>query len=179
MSVASALSFLACVAIATAIVYASLGRRGARGRIAASAGVAALLLIAGFGGGWSVHAIQPTAVDHGRIAALNMAGLEARFQGSLNMNVLDTLGLISCSFGDWAGVDGGEGAEILNEATYKYLRLEFAEDRLVGALGVGRTEQIGVLRGLIQSRIRLGDWKEKLLTEPSRFVEAYVARTRI
>ncbi|MGB0670887.1 MAG: NAD(P)/FAD-dependent oxidoreductase, partial [Rhodospirillales bacterium] len=44
-------------------------------------------------GGWSVHAIQPTAADHGRIAALNMIGRPTRYKGSLVMNVLDTLGL--------------------------------------------------------------------------------------
>ncbi len=55
MSIAGALSFLACVAIAAAIVYFGLapGRRAARTRLAASAGVAALLLVAGFAGGWS------------------------------------------------------------------------------------------------------------------------------
>ncbi|SCA57438.1 FAD-dependent pyridine nucleotide-disulphide oxidoreductase (fragment) [Candidatus Terasakiella magnetica] len=39
-------------------------------------------------GGRSVHAIQPTATEHGRIAALNMTGVEAAYQGSLVMNVL-------------------------------------------------------------------------------------------
>ena len=37
-----------------------------------------------------VHAIQPTAVEHGRIAALNMAGVDSPFRGSLSMNVLNT-----------------------------------------------------------------------------------------
>ena len=50
-------------------------------------------------GGREVHAIQPTAVEHGRIAALNMAGVETQFRGSLSMNVLNTLGLVSSSFG--------------------------------------------------------------------------------
>ena len=31
----------------------------------------------------SVHIIQPTAVEHGRTAALNMAGHKCKFQGSL------------------------------------------------------------------------------------------------
>ena len=128
-------------------------------------------------GGWSVHAIQPTAADHGRIAALNMAGRSARYKGSLNMNVLDTAGLISASFGAWEG-EGGERAEILDEARFRYLRLEFAADRLVGALSLGRTDHIGALRGLIQSAIRLGPWKKKLIADPQRFVEAYVARTQ-
>ena len=56
-----------------------------------------------------VHAIQPTAVEHGRIAALNMAGADTPFRSSLSMNVLNTLGLVSSSFGLWMGVEGGGG----------------------------------------------------------------------
>jgi len=130
-------------------------------------------------GGWSVHAVQPTAVEHGRIAALNMAGRSARYKGSLNMNVLDTAGLVSASFGSWDGVEGGVSAEALDAEQYRYMRLEFDDsDHLVGALSLGRTDHIGVLRGLIQTRISLGPWKEKLVRDPNRIVEAYVARTQ-
>ena len=125
-------------------------------------------------GGWSVHAIQPTATDHGRIAALNMAGQSAPYQGSLNMNVLDTAGLISASFGDWEGAEGGSSAEVLNEASYRYIRLQFKDDRLVGALSLGHTDHIGCLRGLIQSKRKLGVWKERLMKDPNRIAEAYV-----
>ena len=46
-----------------------------------------------------------------RIAALNMAGQPARSQGALAINILDTFGLISASFCQWQGVDGGDHAE--------------------------------------------------------------------
>jgi NAD(P)H-nitrite reductase large subunit len=125
----------------------------------------------------SVHAIQPTAVDQGRVAALNMAGRESKYHGSLSMNVLDTMGLVSSSFGLWQGVDGGEMAEVVDEENYKYISLAFEDDRLVGANCVGRTDDIGVLRGLIQAKISLGPWKERLMKDPNQMVEAYVART--
>lgn len=131
-----------------------------------------------FSGGWSVHAVQPTAADHGRIAALNMAGGDVRYKGSLVMNVLDTAGLVSTSYGRWQGVRGGARAERVDPANYKYIRLEFQDDRLIGALSLGRTDHVGVLRGLIQTRVALGPWKEKLLHDPHRLVEAYVARTQ-
>ena len=41
-------------------------------------------------GGQAVHAIQPTAVDHGRVAGANMAGLDVAYSGSLAINVLHT-----------------------------------------------------------------------------------------
>ncbi|HHI82436.1 MAG TPA: NAD(P)/FAD-dependent oxidoreductase [Rhizobiales bacterium] len=129
-------------------------------------------------GGWSVHAIQPTASEHGRIAALNMAGKKARYKGSLNMNVLDTAGLISASFGDWSGSNGGECAEVIDRENFRYTHLAFDEDRLVGALTLGRTANIGVIRGLIQSRTRLGEWKDHLMADPARLAEAYIASTQ-
>ncbi|MEM7221695.1 MAG: FAD-dependent oxidoreductase [Pseudomonadota bacterium] len=128
-------------------------------------------------GGWSVQAIQPTATEHGRIAGLNMAGKNAAYKGSLNMNVLDTAGLISASFGTWEGVEGGQGSEVVEPDSYRYMRLEFDGDHLVGALSLGRTDHIGVLRGLIQTPVALGAWKAKLLEDPNRIVEAYVANT--
>lgn len=127
--------------------------------------------------GWAVHAIQPTATEHGRLAAVNMTGSEARYHGSLSMNVLDTAGLISASFGQWDGV-GGDHAEVVDNDTFRYLRLEFDGDRLVGALSLGRTDQIGCIRGLIQADKPLGKWKERLMQDPNRIADAYVARSQ-
>ncbi len=126
----------------------------------------------------AVHAIQPTASEHGRIAALNMAGRETRYRGSLAMNVLNTLGLVSSSFGLWDGVDGGETARAVDAAGFKYLRLSFDGDVVVGALALGLTQHVGVIRGLVQTRVRLGPWKDVLLAEPQRVMDAYLERTQ-
>ena len=120
-------------------------------------------------------AIQPVAVEHAYIAALNMCGIPTRHRGSLNMNVLDTLGLISSSFGRWQGVDGGEQARMVDETAYRYVRLEFDGDRLIGAQCVGMTDHVGMLRGLIQTGLPLGGWKERLIASPERIPEAYVS----
>ena len=47
---------------------------------------------------------------------------------------------------------------------------------MVGATSIGLTQHVGVLRGLIQGRVRLGVWKQKLLQDPSRVMEAYLAK---
>ena len=129
-------------------------------------------------GGRQVHAIQPTASEHGRIAALNMAGRPTRYRGSLSMNVLNTLGLISSSFGLWMGAEGGEGARATDPDRFRYLRLEFDEDRLVGALALGLTQHVGVIRGLIQTRVRLGHWKDRLMRDPLLVMDAYLDCTQ-
>ena len=90
------------------------------------------------------------------------------------MNVLDTMGLVSVSFGAWQGVDGGEKSVSVDKQEFRYLRLEFDGDHIVGALSLGRTEHVGVLRGLIQNKTPLGEWKAILMADPQRYMEAYV-----
>ena len=131
-----------------------------------------------FSGRHLVAAIQPNAADQARIAALNMAGQTARMKGVLAINVLDSMGMISSSFGEWQGVAGGEGVERADEARGRYISLQFDGDVLVGATAIGLTNHVGALRGLIQARTRLGAWKERLLETPTRFVEAFIACQR-
>lgn len=126
----------------------------------------------------AVNAIQPNAADQARIAGLNMAGKHTTSQGTLAINVLDTLGLISSSFGMWWGALGGETAELSDEKNYRYMSLQFKDDVLVGATSLGLTEHVGVLRGLIQSRTKLGEWKDKLRKDPTRIMEAYLAKAQ-
>jgi len=125
-----------------------------------------------------VTEIQPNAADQASIAACNMAGGHATAVGSLQVNVLDTLGLISSSFGQWSGIQGGQHVERCNPDQYQYIRLEFDQDRLIGATSLGMTDHVGAIRGLIQTRVALGDWKEKLLHDPLRIMDAYLAKAQ-
>ncbi len=124
-----------------------------------------------------IHAIQPTASEHGRIAALNMAGEATHYRGSLSMNVLNTLGLVSSSFGLWDGNEGGDETSLADADSYRYLRLTFRDDVIVGALALGLTHHVGIIRGLIQTGVKLGHWKDRLMKDPNRVMEAYLART--
>ncbi len=120
-----------------------------------------------------VSAIQPNAAEQARVAALNMLGQDTELKGVTQINVLDTLGLISTSFGNWQGVPGGEHVALT--ANGKHLSLQFSGDVLVGCNSVGWTAPVGVMRGLVEGRIHLGEWKDKLLTDPTLLVEAYLA----
>lgn len=123
----------------------------------------------------TVNMIQPAAADDARIAAQNMMGQGTSTQGSLAMNVLDTLGLIAASFGQWWGAEGGQSVELQNKDEFSYMRLEFLDDVLIGATSLGLTNHVGVMRGLIQGKIHLGEWKDHLLEDPTRLMEAYLA----
>ncbi|MBR0568822.1 NAD(P)/FAD-dependent oxidoreductase [Azoarcus sp. L1K30] len=134
-----------------------------------------------FTGAHLVAAIQPNAADQARVAALNMAGRNTRLNGVLAINVLDTLGLISTSFGQWWGEKaeaGGEGVEHVDEARSRYLSLQFKGDVMIGATSIGLTEHVGALRGLIHGQVKLGPWKARLLAAPLQFVDAYVATSQ-
>jgi hypothetical protein len=80
------------------------------------------------------------------------------------------------------GVDGPDSdparAVAADREGFKYLRLEFDGEVLVGALALGLTQHVGVIRGLIQSRTRLGPWKARLLADPHLVMEAYLERAQ-
>ena len=107
-----------------------------------------------------------------------MAGRATPYRGSLSMNVLNTLGLVSSSFGQWMGVEGGEETAAVDPDRNRYIKLAFRDDMLVGALALGLTQNVGVIRGLMQSKVRLGHWKDRLMRDPARVMEAWLARTQ-
>jgi NAD(P)H-nitrite reductase large subunit len=126
-----------------------------------------------------VSAIQPNAAEQARVAALNMVGQRAELKGVTQINVLDTLGLISASFGNWQGVPGGEHAELLDAVGGKLLSLQFKGNQLVGCNAVGWTEHVGVMRGLVEGGVVLTDeWKQRLLADPSQLMQAYLANAQ-
>ena len=128
-----------------------------------------------------VSAIQPNAAEQARIAALNMLDFSkgksasAQLKQVPQINVLDTLGLISTSFGQWQGVKGGEHVEITDAVSGRHLSLQFSGDVLVGCNSVGWTDHVGVMRGLVDGKVHLGEWKTILQNDPTQISEAYLA----
>jgi NADPH-dependent 2,4-dienoyl-CoA reductase/sulfur reductase-like enzyme len=123
-----------------------------------------------------VSAIQPNAAEQARVAALNMVGRKTELRGVTQINVLDTLGLISTSFGDWEGQPGGEHVELTDKAAGRHLSLQFGGDRLVGCNSVGWTDHVGAMRGLVEGQVKLGaEWKQRLMKDPTQLMAAYLA----
>ncbi len=126
-----------------------------------------------------VHAIQPTAVDHGRVAGANMAGHEIHYPGSLLMNVVDVCGLQTASFGAWNDA-AAEPLTISNPGGLIYRKLLWRDDQLVGAIFTGRSNDLGMLtdvgmvKGILQTQTRLGPWKKFLTENPFDIRRAYI-----
>ena len=127
-----------------------------------------------------VHAIQPTAVDHGRVAGANMLGQDVRYAGSLTMNILAVQGLEACSFGLWSG-DGHETTVVANEASHVVRKYVWSGDRLVGGILLGPNVSVsgindaGMMKGLIQSGVALGPWRAYLEENPLDLRRVFVA----
>ena len=131
-------------------------------------------------GSSAVHAIQPTAVDHGRIAGANMGGKETYYPGSLLLNVLDVINLHCASFGQWR--EGSNETTIVSNPTRPiYRKYVWDGDRMVGALFVGPIDDVtmlndvGMVKGLIQTKQALGNWADYVKENPTDVRRAYVA----
>lgn len=131
------------------------------------------------GGPPEIHAIQTTATDHGRVAAANMAGEPRRYPGSLIMNILDIAGLHCASFGRWR--DDGDTTVVWSPSRAVYRKLVWDGTRISGGIVLGPVEDttmltdVGMLKGLIQARVDLAEWKHYLQRRPWDLRRAYVA----
>jgi NAD(P)H-nitrite reductase large subunit len=128
----------------------------------------------------AVHAIEPTAMEHGRVVGANMAGQPLAYRGSLLMNIVEVQGLEIASFGSWDDTTA-EVFRALKPERLAYRKLLWHDDRITGAMILGRAEDIwttndvGMLKGLVQSGIRLGDWKPYLRHHLFEIKRAYIA----
>jgi NAD(P)H-nitrite reductase large subunit len=128
----------------------------------------------------AIHAIQPTAVDHGRVAGANMAGHEVHYPGSLLMNVVDVCGLQCASFGNWNDASA-EAMTISNPGGYVYRKLLWRGDQIVGSIFTGQSNDLGMLtdvgmvKGILQTQTPLGPWKQFLEENPFDIRRAYIA----
>ena len=132
------------------------------------------------GGEHEIHAIQPTAVDHGRVAGANMAGQDVVYPGSLIMNVVDVCGLQTASYGNWDDA-AAEEMTISNPQRRIYRKLLWTGDNLTGAIftgpanDVGMLTDVGMVKGILQTKTPLGPWKNFLAENPFDIRRAYIA----
>ncbi|MBI2157525.1 MAG: NAD(P)/FAD-dependent oxidoreductase [Candidatus Rokubacteria bacterium] len=128
----------------------------------------------------AVHAIEPTAQEHGRIAGANMAGRDVRYRGSLIINIVEVCHLDVASFGAWDDPKA-EAASGVRADRPAYRKLLWRGDRLTGAIILGpsgdiwTTNDVGMLKGLVQSGAPLGAWKAHLKKNPFDVKLAFIA----
>lgn len=117
-----------------------------------------------------VIAIWPEALNQGRIAGLNMAGVPTKYEGSMAMNVTSVLGLPIASLGLWQVTDATEYRihSSLHESKRIYRKLIFKDGRLVGAVLVGPhvNSEAGILHNFIRTRQSFTVTPDQLVAGP-------------
>ena len=128
----------------------------------------------------AVHAIEPTAQEHGRVVGANMAGKGVRYRGSLLANIVEVCHLDVASFGAWDDASA-QAISGLRKDRPAYRKFLFRGDRMTGAIILGpssdiwTTNDVGMLKGLVQSGVSLGPWKAHLEKNPFDIKPAYIA----
>ncbi len=131
-------------------------------------------------GAMEVHAIEPTAMEHGRVIGANMAGVDTAYRGSILMNIIDVQHLEVASFGEWNATNV-EVIEALDERRNAYRKYLWDGDVLKGAIIIGLasdiwvTNDVGMLKGLVQSKVPVGAWKEHMRRNPWDIKRPFVA----
>jgi len=127
-----------------------------------------------------VHAIEPTAQEHGRVVGANMAGRDLAYRGSLIMNIVEVCHLDIASFGQW----DDPKAEVYTATRAdrsQYRKLLFRGGKLNGAMICGpandvwSTNDVGMLKGLVYSGADLSGWKAHLKKNPFDIKPAYLS----
>jgi NAD(P)H-nitrite reductase large subunit len=128
----------------------------------------------------AVHAIEPTAQEHGRVVGANMAGKETSYRGSLLMNIVEVCHLDVASFGAWDDA-GAEVMSAVRPDRPAYRKLLWRGDRVTGAIILGpsadiwTTNDVGMLKGLVQTGMPLPQWKAHLQRNPFDIKPAFMA----
>lgn len=115
----------------------------------------------------AVMAIWPVAARQGRVAGLNMSGVQTEYPGFFAMNSVQIIDVPTISFGMTTPLEG-EGYEVLkrlDRGKSFYKKIVLKDDRVVGAILLNCVERAGVYGMLIREGIDIKDFKDQLLNE--------------
>ena len=131
-----------------------------------------------FAGTPGMNQIIETAMDGGRVAGSNMAGVPAEYEGWVSSNVFNFFGHTSFTAG--LAMPVGEQYEILKEkdaGKANYKKLVFKDNRLVGAMFINVEADPGVLLYLIREKVDVGEHKQRLFETPQETSRWLMLRT--
>ena len=120
-----------------------------------------------FTGEYGMNQILLSAVDEGRIAGSNMAGVEAEYEGWISSNIFNFFGNTAFS----AGISSvaGNGYQVFAEKDDKkaqFKKLIYEGERLVGAMFINVDLDPGVILYLIRKKVDIGNYKQVLFEQP-------------
>jgi len=111
-----------------------------------------------------VLATIPIAAEIGTIAGFNMAGAEVEYRGGIPLNALQFGPIQIISYGYVKEKGGQEVLSVIDPKSRVYKKLVLEDNRLTGALFLRAIDRVGIFRYLIEERIDVGPFKDKLLS---------------
>jgi phenylglyoxylate dehydrogenase epsilon subunit len=115
-----------------------------------------------------LNATLPNAVEQGRIAGMDMVDDPAlkEYPGAVGMNTYKFFGHRAFSVGMVREEKGCEVEKVAVPESFKYQKLVFKEDQLVGASGINSDLDPGIMVQLIRRKAYLGDAKARFCASP-------------
>ena len=109
------------------------------------------------------YGIWPAAMDQGRIAGLNMAGVDTVYSGTTMANTLKVVGIDLASAGDIDADSKYESRTVTDENTYKKIVLD--NNRIIGCIMLGETKAFNKITKLMAAKTDVSTVKEAILKE--------------
>jgi NAD(P)H-nitrite reductase large subunit len=108
------------------------------------------------------------ACRQGRIAGLNMAGCEQKYEGGLRETISSIFGLTVAAVGLSETPEGSEVKELrFSDPERKiYRKILLDGNRVIGAVLLGGPRDIGILANLIRNKKDISHWKESIANIP-------------
>jgi NAD(P)H-nitrite reductase large subunit len=105
-------------------------------------------------GSRNVIALWPPAVEQGKVAALNMLGINAIYEGTLPQNMVDVFDTTFASIGSL----DGEKITISSHTTIKRFTVKNGE--IIGAQLVGDVDEAGIISTMLKRKLQKSKFKE-------------------
>ncbi|HOO97638.1 MAG TPA: FAD-dependent oxidoreductase [Caldisericia bacterium] len=114
----------------------------------------------------TTNLVWPRASEQGKVAALNMMGIPKEYRGWFWMNSFQFYGLSCISVGN-VRPHGGRFEVMINQNLREgiYRKVVLQDDKIIGALFVGKITTIGTINGLIKKQIEVTGHKEDILED--------------
>ena len=114
----------------------------------------------------TTNLVWPRASEQGKIAGLNMVGIPKEYRGWFWMNSFQFYGLSCISVGN-VRPHGGRFEVMINQNLRKgvYRKVILMDNKIIGALFVGKITTIGTINGLIKKQIDVKGHKEDILED--------------
>jgi NAD(P)H-nitrite reductase large subunit len=114
-------------------------------------------------GGTRLVPILPNAYIGGRVAGMNMSGLNAEYNLGMSVNSVNFFGLPVMSAG-FAAQEEGDGFRVLTRLDgSNYRKIVIRDGKLVGFILTGSINGAGLMTGIMRAGIEVTDLEERLL----------------